>query len=115
MSHTGSLSVSVNDTVLTVSGLPTGQAGIFFYGAGQIQIPFGNGFRCVGGQLFRLLPATFSDGAGNNSRFLDLTNLPNGGDILVGDTRNFQHWYRDPMGGGPRFNTSDGLRLTFCE
>jgi hypothetical protein len=30
---------------------------------------------------------------------------------FAGTTRHFQHWYRDPSGGGQGFNTSDGLTL----
>ncbi len=30
---------------------------------------------------------------------------------FVGMVRNFQHWYRDPMGGGAGFNTSNAISL----
>jgi hypothetical protein len=83
------------------------------YGTVESQVAFGNGFRCVTGQLFRLQPQQ-SDGAGAPSLALDLNDLPNGGGIAAGDTRRFQYWYRDPMGGGAAFNLSDALRVEFC-
>ncbi len=114
ISHTGSLSVSLNDTVLLATGLPPSQFGIFHYGPNQLEVPFGNGFRCVGGQVFRL-PTQLSDGSGTMSRALDVNDMPNGGEIEANDTWNFQCWYRDPMGGGAAFNLSDGLQIRFCE
>jgi hypothetical protein len=29
----------------------------------------------------------------------------------VGSNRKFQYWFRDPMGGGAGFNTSDGVSI----
>ncbi len=31
---------------------------------------------------------------------------------FIGVTRNFQHWFRDPLGGGALFNTSNGISFT---
>jgi hypothetical protein len=109
-------SVSVNNFVLSASSGPPGQPGIFYYGSGQVQLPFGNGFRCVGGSVSRLPSVTIA----NNGRAfyqLDFTQPPaNGGpgEITPGSTWNFQFWYRDPQGGGHGFNLSDGLEVTFC-
>jgi len=115
ISHTGTLDLDLDDLVLTCDGLPPGQFGIFFYGSNPIQIPFGDGFRCVGGQLFRLLPPLLSDGAGSVERPVDLANPPQeAGRILDGSTWRFQFWYRDPAAGGAGFNLSDGLAATFC-
>ncbi len=36
------------------------------------------------------------------------------GAITPGSTWYFQFWYRDPLGGGPAFNLSDGMMATFC-
>jgi hypothetical protein len=101
--------------VLTATGLPGGQFGIFYYGRNQVQIPFGNGFRCVGGGQIYRLPLGQADGSGVSNFALDFNNLPSGGQIATGEVWNFQHWYRDPMGGGARFNLSDGLRVQFCD
>jgi hypothetical protein len=108
------MSVAANDMLLTSSGVPAGQFGIFFYGAGRVQLTFGNGFRCVGaGSIYRL-PLGQSNGSGVQTFALDLNNLPNGGDIAAAELWNFQHWFRDPMGGGAKFNLSDGLAIQFC-
>ena len=34
--------------------------------------------------------------------------------IQPADTRYFQLWYRDPLGGLSGFNLSNGLEITFC-
>ena len=112
----GSNSVSANDLVLEVSGMPN-QMGIFFYGTNQMGggagIPLGNGRLCVGGQTLRLMPPYLA--AGNAaSRALDLTNPPQAsGQILAGSTWHFQAWFRDPPAGGAFFDFSDGYTITF--
>jgi hypothetical protein len=111
--HSGSTSIAANDFGLFSSGCPANQNGIFYYGASQTQTVFGNGFKCVGGQLFRL-PVVQVDSLGVATFAVDYNNLPAGGQIAAGSTWNFQFWYRDPMGGGAFFNLSDGLNASFC-
>ncbi|MFT7670306.1 MAG: glucose/arabinose dehydrogenase [Planctomycetota bacterium] len=114
ISSSGSTSVSANDFVLTVTGVLPNKFGLYFYGAIQVQVPFGEGFRCVGGGIWRLNPAIVADGAGNNQRPVDIQNPPQAGaQITVGSTWNFQYWYRDSMANG-LFNLSDGLEAQFC-
>ena len=112
--YSGSLDIPTNDFGLFADSAPPGQFGIFFYGQNQVQLPFGNGFRCVGGGLTRL-PLTQTDAFGIATQAIDFNNLPNGGELNPGDQTNFQFWFRDPMGGGSRFNTSDALHVQFCE
>ena len=111
----GSTSVAANDLVLAAQGCPVNQYGIFFYGPAAGQVPFGDGNRCVSGQMFRL-PVIQSDGAGLASHAVDLTAPPQpAGQITVATTWYFQFWYRDPSGpGGNAFNLSDALELVFC-
>jgi len=111
----GSLSVADNDFHLHTAGNPVGQFGLFFFGSTQIQIPFGNGFRCVGGGVFRLLPPQITDAFGEVSRTVDFTSAPAAGLITGGSTWNFQFWYRDPDDGGAAFNLSDGVSVLFCD
>ncbi|MFT4540921.1 MAG: hypothetical protein ACI841_004559 [Planctomycetota bacterium] len=113
MSTTGSASVAANDLVLSASGMPATQPGLFYFGDMQVQLAFGNGFRCVGGTTVRL-GVNGSDVSGNASKALDLTSLPGGALIQAGDTVNMQYWYRDPAGGGASFNLSDAVTATFC-
>ena len=109
----GSASVSTNNLVLRCSDMPHGQFGIFFYGPNQIQFPFGNGFRCVGGSTNRL-PVLNSGPSGTLIYGLDNTHPPQlSGQIHPGSSWNFQCWFRDPAGGGASFNLSDGHRITF--
>ena len=119
MGATGSTHVSADDFTLRVSGAAPNKSGLFFYGSNQLQVPFGDGFRCVGGtSLFRLQPVVQTDVFGGASRDLSFVNPPAGsgpGQIDPGSTWNFQFWFRDPMGpGGTGFNLSDGLSANFC-
>jgi hypothetical protein len=111
ISITGSTSVSANDLVLHAGPVPN-QPAIFFYGPNQIELPFGNGFRCVGGSVKRL-PVVF--GSGNSiDHAVDNTLSPSLGFITPGSTWNFQAWNRDPAAGGANFNLSDAIRIDFC-
>ena len=70
---------AVNDSfgtavALVASDLPPNQFGIFFYGANPAEIPFGDGYRCMGGQMFRFAPQ--STQAGSVTKLLDLEHPP---------------------------------------
>jgi hypothetical protein len=109
----GFASRSQNAFAVSVSGCPPGTSGLFFYGP-TIQIaPFGNGWRCVGGSLFRLGVQTVDAGGGavRPVRF-DLPPADAGpGALLPGSSWNFHFYYRNPAGGGAGFNTSDALHV----
>ena len=114
MGFSGSTSMAANKFKLVAKDGVPGQFGLFFYGPNQIQVPFGDGFRCVGGGIDRLGPASLSDLGGVSMRWVNFDN-PAAAQITVGSTWNFQHWYSDPLGpGGTGFNLSDGLQATFC-
>ena len=113
----GSTSVAANDLALAAIWCPYNQFGIFYYGAAQAHVTFGNGYRCVapgGAGLFRFSPvSTGILGVGTWS--LDNTNPPQAaGQITADSTWYFQFWYRDPVAGGAYFNLSDALEITFC-
>ena len=112
MSWGGSTDVADDDFTLVATGTVPSKPGLFFYGTGQTQVPVGNGFRCVDGSLFRL-QAIFADGGGTATFPLDFSDLPNGGDIMNGETWYFQWWYRDSMVGAG-YNFSDGICVEFC-
>ena len=112
----GTTSIGANAFHVSVSSASASQPGLFYYGSSQVQLAFGNGFRCVAGSVHRLNPPSNSTPSGTNSRLVDFTQPPaNGGpgQILVGSTWNFQYWFRDPLGGGAVFDLSDGLSATF--
>ena len=109
----GALQVRDGEAHLSPTPVPNG-FGLFFYGPNQVQIIFGDCFRCVGGMTQRLSPVVMTNAGGSLSRQIDLTSF--GASMIVPDTTwNFQFWFRDPMGpGGSGFNLSDGISITFC-
>jgi len=115
ISALGSASVAANDLALRAGPMASGEPGIYYYGPSQIQAPFGNGFRCVGGStglVVRIFPFVAADASGFMSTSLDNTG-PAHGQVAPGASLNFQAWFRDPAGGGAGFNLSDGLWVTF--
>jgi len=116
MSVGGTADVAINDLVLTAGPAPAGQPGLFYYGEGEVQLPFGNGFRCVtGSQIHRLFPIAFVDLTGVMSYSLDLAAAPTNAVIAPGSTWKFQAWFRDPAGGAAGFDLSDGLSIRFAQ
>ncbi len=112
ISATGCYVIAENNFTLQASGLPGTVPGLFFFGPNQISAPFGDGQRCVGGATTRIQPPVFAS-AGEASKVVDLSMPPVAGNIMSGVESNFQLWYRDPMGGGAGFNTTDGLAVTW--
>jgi len=114
----GSTSIAANDFRVEASGTPPNVFGLAFYGPNLIQAPFGDGFRCAGGQTHRVQPPIQADGSGFVSKPISFLTGPassGNGQIFSESTWYFQFWYRDPMGpGGSGFNTSDALRVVFC-
>ena len=108
---TGSDVVAGNDFTLITENLPAGQFGLYYFGSNQIQIPFGDGFRCVGGFTVRIEPPLLSNGFGVAQLTLDLTASPAAGNIISGADLNFQFWYRDPGAGVSSFNLSNALNV----
>lgn len=119
ISSTGTPSALENDFHLVATGCPPDQFMIFFYGSGQIQLPFGNGWRCVGGGLFRL-PVLQIDGSGIGDLTIDFNVPPIGGGHHdpgvwgAGDTWYCQGWFRDTLAGGAGFNLTNGLEVEVC-
>jgi hypothetical protein len=116
----GSTSIGQNDFSLTVLGAIPGSLGLFFYGAGQTALLFGDGVRCVdaaGASILRLNPPAAALPLGFAHRALDFTQQPavsGPGQIHPASTWNFQYWYRDTPAGLSGFNLSDALQVTFC-
>ena len=117
ISATGSPSIAANGLLLQAQGATPGTMGLFFYGLGQGQTPFGDGFLCISGSIYRLPPPGTTGGGGEAQKLLDLSQPPLGsgsGVVTSGSSAYFQYWFRDPMGGGAGFNLSDGLCVTFA-
>lgn len=113
ISASGTTSVAANDLVLFTVNLPPNTFGLYFYGQTATQVPFGDGFRCIGSPFFRR-PAVPTRGVGVAIFPFDLGALSPAGQVRAGEVWRFQLWYRDVPAGGALFNFSDGLRVLFC-
>lgn len=112
----GTTSLAADQLLLAGNQLPPQQFGLFFYGPGTQQVPFGNGFLCVhpGSTGLGRLPVEAANAAGRIVHRVDYTQPPSQATrILPGSTWHFQNWFRDPQAGGAKFDTSDALTLTF--
>jgi len=107
----GSISLTLDELTLGVTGAAPGNFGIFFVGLQQMQLPFGEGFRCTGSPIQRITPVVSLDGSGAASLLLDF-DQPYGALVTPGAPGvNYQFWYRDPAGGPAGFNLSDALHV----
>ncbi|HVS18046.1 MAG TPA: hypothetical protein VMT18_05555, partial [Planctomycetota bacterium] len=87
---TGSASLAANDLVLWGTGLPPGTLGVFAYGDGQANLPFGNGFLCLSGVTQPFAPV-LADDQGVATVAVDVGGpASTGGLISAGSTWNFQ-------------------------
>jgi hypothetical protein len=93
---------------LVADRLPPGVLGVCFFGANTTQVPFGDGFRCVGLPFFRL-PSATSDAAGRLIHDIDFSSGP-ASTITAGRTWHFQAYHRDP-GTGTQLNLTNALSI----
>ncbi len=111
ISASGTASSSNGDLAFLSTPVPN-QPGIFFHGANQVQLPFGNGFMCTAGGVVR--GAVVSGSANSASYTYDNSDGQHDLSAHIGSTRHFQHWFRDPMGGGAAFNTSNATSVSIA-
>ncbi len=110
----GSTVVANNNVLLAAQGIPPNLAGLFIFAPQQAQVPFGDGFLCLGGTVIRVLPIKAATPQGTIQLALNLQAPPFSGVIVPGSTHNFQSWYRDPQGpGNSTFNLSDARQVVF--
>ncbi len=113
LNTSGTTSASADDLALVANGLVSGQAALLFCGSLQMSgsLPLGDGLRCAGGSLRRL-----------GVRVPDVAGAASWGPGYAategwtsGETRYFQVWYRDSVGGPclNGFNLSSGRAATF--
>ena len=116
LSTVGTASVLHDSLELFAGPIPSGKSGLFFMGSLPAQQPFGDGQRCVAGELYRFA-VRVSNGTihlGPGLVQLSRARLPRGGVIRVGATWYLQAWYQDlagPCGSG--FNLSDAVEVLF--
>jgi hypothetical protein len=114
MGWSGTTGLAASDLVLHVSGAPPAQVGLFIAGDGSAQVPFGDGWRCVGGGVERLLPPLVTAADGTGSFPVEFGAPPLATKYTAGETGYFQFWYRDPAAGGAGFNLSNALQALLC-
>ncbi len=117
LTGSGVASVSADTLVLATTGLEPVNSGLYFQADNDL-FPgnaWGDGLQCAGGQLKRL-GVRFSDGSG----YSDTSGYPQpisvkAGNVLAGDTKYYQCWYRNPNGSpcGSDFNASNGYAVTW--
>jgi hypothetical protein len=121
LAASGGRSVAADDLVLTTTGAPPLNSGLYFVGAAALApVTVGDGLACTGG-LWR-----YAAGQVDASGTFTLTEPVGGafpGAIQPGDTRHFQAWTRDVLCGPPPApcpspcmngsNLSNGVSVTF--
>ncbi|MDP6762499.1 MAG: hypothetical protein QF903_10090 [Planctomycetota bacterium] len=111
----GHTSMVYDGLLVEAHGLLPSQSALLFAGTHAINggdgTAFGDGLRCAGTDLVRL-GIEVPDGVGE-ARWGP--GLGASGGWNAGDTRYFQVWYRDSVGGpcGSGFNTTNGLKVRF--
>jgi len=122
ISGTGSASVAANNLTLAASRLPNNAFGYFLTSLTQSITPNPGGslgVLCVGGQIGRYSgPGQIknSGATGSFSLLLNLNQIPTPTGFVVavvGQTRYFQTWHRDSVGGAAVSNFTNGLNVTF--
>ena len=116
-----SASILADDLVLVASDVPANQNGILFMGAGQLgPAPFGDGLLCIGagGAALCRFPVRNSGASGTLGEGPGIVSFSQSQQaachISVGQTWNFQGWFRDPGGScGSAFNLSNAVAVTF--
>ena len=113
---TGDASIANPDVILTATNVEN-NFGVFFGAANQTNggngNVFGDGLRCAGGGLVRLIPPTQ---AMNNtiSTPVPVETLDQPGGAVAGNTRRYQYWFRTPMGPcGTIFNLTNGYEIAW--
>jgi hypothetical protein len=111
MAFTGCPRVGQADFQLEAAPVPD-QPGLFYYGQTPVSLPFGDGVRCIGGNVYRLPMQVGTGGVLRHD--LDFASPPAlSGQILPGSSWYFQAWFRDPAAPGAGFNLSNALRVVF--
>jgi hypothetical protein len=113
----GCPSLTANNLVFTVTGLPHSGVGIFYYGSVQKHLPFGAGWRCGGRSMQRVGPPLISDLSGVVTYPVHLSQslIYRGSNAITpGSAWNFQYWYRDPPASVTTFNLSDAWNVVFA-
>lgn len=117
----GSTVVADNNLTLEVEGLPSGEFGFFVTSLGTVFMPNPGGSAgdlCIAdpvlGRYSNRVQTTSATGSVSQALDLTMTPIPNGFTAVVaGETRYWQFWHRDSVGGVTGSNFSTALGVTF--
>jgi len=97
LAFSGTNSVANDDAVFTMTQGIAGQTSMLVQGGSLIMTPFKDGILCVGVPTERVEPITLDASGSSTSTGSIVTN----GNVLPGQTRYYQQWYRNPGGISP--------------
>jgi hypothetical protein len=113
LTTTGNASLANDTLVLHGSGMPNA-ACLYFQGTTQVNAQFGDGLRCAGGTIVRLLTKVNVNG---QSQYPDPGNPPIHirGQVTTPGTRTYQCWYRNAavFCTPSTFNLTNGVLVTW--
>ena len=90
--------------------MPPNTFGLMARSPQQASAPVGNGTICIGNPIVRM-DLVQSDLLGQVIYYVDVTAPAPGGPVAVGETWNYQLWYRD----GASSNFTDAVEVTWCD
>jgi hypothetical protein len=107
----GSGTVAGDDAVFSISQGRANQTSMLIQGQQSVVIPFKDGILCMGNPTYRLEPITLD----SNGDGVSTSSIVTGGNVLPGQTRNYQVWYRDPAISpcGTGSNLTNGLQIAW--
>lgn len=112
LTASGTNSVAADDIAFTVEQARPSQTTILLQGSSLIALPFKDGLLCLGNPTERV-ETMFLDGSGSATTS---GSIVTNGEVVVGHTRWYQMWFRDPgsIGAcGSGSNLSQGLMVTY--